>query len=383
MKKTKIILINNIPYPPILPFLQKIDREKNILFKVYFLNDFKKYLKNSNDKFSFEYEIFPGIASLGTILSDFFLSPFVFGKLFFENFDVLVIDGWAYASSWVALFVCKLKEKPIIVWAGSTANEKSWQRSFSLPLVKFFLKQSSAFLAYGTRSRDYLISLGARPTKIFIAYNTVDTNLFLSEFKKWKEKRLWMKKEIGIRTKTVILYVGQLIRRKGIKYLLKAYQDLRKEFNDISLLIVGEGTQEQELKRLIRQKKIKGARFVTKVSWIQTAKYYAVADIFVLPSSEEVWGLVINEAMVCGLPVVVSDRVGSNADLIKPGENGFIFRSGDINALVDSLEKIIKDPELAKSMGRKSKKIIKSFTIPKRVQVFQKAISFVLRKENA
>ncbi len=108
-----------------------------------------------------------------------------------------------------------------------------------------------------------------------------------------------------------------------------------------------------------------------------------MADIFVLPSSEEVWGLVINEAMVCGLPVVVSDRVGSNADLIKPGENGFIFRSGDINALVDSLEKIIKDPELAKSMGRKSKKIIKSFTIPKRVQVFQKAISFVLRKENA
>ena len=108
-------------------------------------------------------------------------------------------------------------------------------------------------------------------------------------------------------------------------------------------------------------------------------QYYAIADVFVLPSTEEVWGLVINEAMACGLPVISTDKVGASIDLIKQGVNGYVIPASDVDRLFESLEMILSDSKLKSSMGKASEEIINDFTISHAAKRFVRAIDFVYK----
>src|SRR5262249_19795281 len=107
-----------------------------------------------------------------------FINPTVVQTLTRDGFDVLISVGWDSFAASAAAALCKLLGKPMILWSGSTANEPSWRRSVSLPLVKLLVRGSSSWIAYGSRAREYLIKLGASPERIFIAYNTVAVDWF-------------------------------------------------------------------------------------------------------------------------------------------------------------------------------------------------------------
>jgi glycosyltransferase involved in cell wall biosynthesis len=330
----------------------------------------------------FKYKVLPGF-SLNFFAKDLFsyhINLSIIWELIRNHYDIILSAGYASFTNQIAFFYSKICKKPFILWSGSTINEPSSLRKVSLPLVKFIVRHSDALIAYGTRAKDYLIHLGASPERIFVAYNTVDVDFLGQQSSKLKIKKKELKDELGIRNKAIVLYVGQLVERKGVKYLLKAYAQLKGEF-DVALLIVGDGIQKNELEDLCAKEDIQDAFFVGYKQLEELPAYYAASDIFVLPSTEEVWGLVLNEAMACGLPVITTDKVGASVDLIKEGVNGYVVEAKNVERLYQAMKKILSNPELKQSMGNKSQQIINDgFRLEDAKQGFANTIDYIASK---
>jgi glycosyltransferase involved in cell wall biosynthesis len=131
------------------------------------------------------------------------------------------------------------------------------------------------------------------------------------------------------------------------------------------------------LKTYARQHNLDNVYFLGFVNQSQLPKVYAVADIFVLPSVDEPWGLIINEVMCAGLPVIASAEIGAVPDLVHDGENGFTFEAGDIDMLQSHLETLCRDRLLRERMGKASREIISQWSYEECVQGVLAALDFV------
>jgi glycosyltransferase involved in cell wall biosynthesis len=177
----------------------------------------------------------------------------------------------------------------------------------------------------------------------------VDNTYFQSQAKRWQAERESTRLELGVDENSfLVAFAGKLIPRKDPFTLLKAVGSLQLP---MSILWIGEG----ELRGELEQRSIDLHHrnvFVGFQNQSQIGRYYAAADALVLPSLSETWGLVVNEAMNFGLPVIVSDKVGCAPDLVIPGKTGFIFPAGDHVALAGCLEALAIDPDLRYEMGQ-------------------------------
>lgn len=174
---------------------------------------------------------------------------------------------------------------------------------------------------------------------------------------------------------TVILFVGKLIPKKRPLDLLSAYEKVFNEKNikDTSLVYIGDGELRKEIEKFVKDKNLSKVFLVGFQNQKDLPKYYSIADIFVLPSGiGETWGLVVNEAMNFGLSVIVSDMVGCGPDLVKQGENGYIFRAGEVEELANCILKTIKSEYLG--YGLKSKEIVKNYTYQRSAENILKII---------
>lgn len=379
MKKIKVALIHNIMSPYRVPLFKQLAAVPELALYIYFLASTDKSRKWEIPELSgkFSYKVLPGLTVNFHRNKDLFayrVNPAIAPELIRNKYDIIVSVGYASFTNHLAFLLCKTWGKPFILCSESTINEPSLLRSISLPLIKLIVRHSDALIAYGTRAKEYLIHLGAPSDRIFMAYNTVDTAFFGRESSKLRMTGSRLKEELGIGNKSVILYVGQLIQRKGIRYLLEAYARLRCE-NDVACLIVGDGPQRTELGDLCTRENIKDVFFVGHKQLRELPEYYVISDIFVLPSTQEVWGLVLNEAMACGLPVVTTDKVGASIDLVKDGVNGYVVEAGQADQLYDAMQKILSSAELKRSMGSRSQAIVDaSFGADKANQGFADAI---------
>jgi glycosyltransferase involved in cell wall biosynthesis len=340
MNKKRILLIHNI----FSPHTEKVFRQLSKKCKLHVLYCAKSE-KNRNWSIvpqDYSYEFLSGltIAWGKKDLFSFIVNPFIIDKIINNKPDMVIISGWDLPTYWIAAFFCRLKNIPYIVWSGSTKNEQSWRRSISLPLVKLILRWASSYIAYGSLAKDYLISLGVNPEKITIAFNGFDYD-FYNKYKPDKKNINTLMARFSARNKKILLYYGQLIERKNPLLLIEAFQKLQKTNKDLVLLIVGNGNLSKKLNTIVYENKIKNVFIDPNPGDSKIRNYISISDLFVLPSSEEVWGLVINQALAMGKPIIVSDKVGAQTDLLIEGKNGFIFKSEDKNSLVDSLKKAL------------------------------------------
>jgi glycosyltransferase involved in cell wall biosynthesis len=160
--------------------------------------------------------------------------------------------------------------------------------------------------------------------------------------------------------------------------LLMAYE--RINFENRALVYLGDGILRKSLEDYAKEKGLKDVYFLGFKNQTELSKYYALADIFVLPSGiGETWGLVVNEAMCFSLPIIVSDMVGCAKDLVKNGENGFIFKTGDINELTECLLKLLQEPELREKMGKRSLEIISRWSYKEDVVAILRTVEYVIK----
>ncbi|TFH47249.1 MAG: glycosyltransferase family 1 protein [ANME-2 cluster archaeon] len=303
-------------------------------------------------------------------------------ELLTEDYDVIV-DSFLSFEAMFSFTIAKLRRKPIIFWSEEWDWEKrkTFKRKLFQPIENLTISYSDAFVVPGSRHKDYFISLGASVDKIFIMPNVSNISVKDEDYKN-KER---LEKVLNITNKKILLYVGRLERRKGLKYLIKAFFKLRNEKNDIVLFILGRGKCRDELMLLSKSLDCNDSiYFMGYVKDELLPSYYLLCDICVVPSitcdMADPWVFIVNEAMYFGKPVIATDAVGAAFDMIKDGENGFIVPEKDSDALYNAMKKILSDPKLEKKMGYKSKSIIEEgFRYEDMVGGFKEAIEYTSR----
>jgi glycosyltransferase involved in cell wall biosynthesis len=296
----------------------------------------------------------------------------------------VIVDSLGSIETVLSFSIAKLRGKPIMLWSEEWGwREKSLRRRLNSPVVDFIVSHSEAMLVPGTKHREHVLSSGASPDRVFIMPNA--SNLIASE-KHYQDKQK-LKEKLHIGAKKVVLYAGRLVKRKGVEYLIEAFSKLRKEADDIVLIIVGEGECRGELELKSKVLNIEDhVYFAGSVDNSQLPPYYLLCDVCVVPSTTygmgDPWVFVVNEAMHCGKPVIATDAVGAAFDMIKNGQNGFVVPERDSNALYEAMKMILSDPGLQEEMGKQSKRIIEEgFTYEHMVEGFMKALNHVLENK--
>lgn len=272
------------------------------------------------------------------------------------EFDCLIMP-YADMSCLASAFICKIKNKPYILFSANTRWDKRVNSHFRKWIKYAAFRNAAGILATGIAQYDYAIECGAPPNKVFVIGNPAVQHK--SQFKNDSEKRR-LRNIHDLQQKVVVLYVGRLGKEKGLDALLKAVSFFRRD--EVHLILAGAGPQEASLRKLAVQLEI-NPTFTGFVEESRLSEYYALADIFVLPSMSESWGLVVNEAMEFRLPVILSDHVGSAPMLLREGVNGFSVKAGNVEALVKAMHLLVENPDLRREMGKKSKEIISQHSI--------------------
>jgi 1,2-diacylglycerol 3-alpha-glucosyltransferase len=272
--------------------------------------------------------------------------------------DVILCGGYNYLASWQAMRWAGRKAAPFILWVESTDRDFRNRNGMVEFLKSKFLKRCSAFVVPGKASFQYVKNYGAREEEVFTAPNAVDTDLFARRASAVLQNDRTQRQALELPAR-FFLFVGRLIREKGVFDLVEAYARLAPELRAaVGLVLVGEGPSHDELVRRgiqIEPGQVLCAGFVQRE---QLAGYYALAEVFVLPSHTDPWGLVVNEAMACGLPVIASDATGCTGDLVEDNWNGRIIRCGDVAQLASAMEELGRDPALRAQMGSHSRERI-------------------------
>ena len=272
----------------------------------------------------------------------------------------IICCGWNAPIYWYSLYFAKRNGLRFTLWSGSTAYEQSILRTLSKPFTRYFVSKCDDFIAYGSRAKQYLQVLGASPARITVYYNSVDVDFFRLESAKLGQNREELRKKHSIPIgNTVILFVGQLIPRKAVIELTRAFVRLPKS-KRVTLLMVGSGPLKEHIHDLMRENPRRSIIHRDHVEYANMPQIFAISDVLILPSKEEVWGLVVNEAMASGLPVLVSKRAGCMPDLVKDTVNGYTFMPNESDILA-VLSRFLSLPAATRSrMGIQACKTIQA-----------------------
>lgn len=343
--------------------------------------------------FKFDHRVLPRIAYEGKLPTSPFhwkRSLILFPSLIFEigqgKYDVTISDSTGELLNILPLLIVNklILGRKFVLWCGNNIKDNaprandSFIKKAAYVFARFIYKTADASIAYGQASKEFDVYMGIPSDRIFIALNTVDTLYFEEVARASKNQIDPMKRELGVAGKEIILYVGVLEKRKKIENLILAFKELKKSMNSTTLLIVGGGPNRRDLELLCRKEEINDVHFLGKVDYDKMPLFYALSDVFVLPSQG---GIAVAEAMASGKPVIITkecNALRSIPNLVRHGENGFILKEDDVASLAEHMAKVLSDPVLARNMGAKSKQMAKTyFSMEKMLKGFEQAIDYV------
>lgn len=271
-----------------------------------------------------------------------FRNPRLTGRMGAWRPDALLIFGYKWASHLRATAWARRKGIPILFRGDSHLLGRQSPRLHVRLALGALYSQFSSFLYVGAANREYFESFGVPRRKLFFAPHSVNAELFDRDNPGHLANAQRIRSELGLRpTDRIVLFAGKLVAAKQPVELLQAFLDARLQ--DTALVFVGEGPEKPRLEALAAERT--GARDAPSVRFLPFANQsempsrYLLADLFVLPSrgDYETWGLAVNEAMHMGIPCLVSNRVGCQRDLVTSGETGWVFDSGDPQAMARTL----------------------------------------------
>lgn len=282
-----------------------------------------------------------------------------------EQLDVVLVHGYMHRFERQVIRAARKAGLGTCIRGEFTDASPSRGRSVIRSLVRDaflrrFYQDIDAFCCIGVNARHHLRRLRVPDERVFDSPYSVDTELV--DRQRLEFPRDEARRNLGIPAGAVaVLFTGKLIARKAPLLLLEAIRRLPSHDN-VVLLLVGEGDQRSDVVEVATSALGERVRAPGFVNQGRIGQYYSAADVFVLPSLYDSWGLVVNEAMQFGLPAIVSDRVGCAPDLIVEGRTGFTFRSEDPQDLADRLALVLGDAELRKEMGRNAARHIGAYS---------------------
>ena len=388
--KIRVAFWHNTFAPYRVPLFQQLAAYPDIDLTVYYGSPKDRHRQWAvNFGAGYAYKLLPHVTIPGY--------PHKFNHTFFQEllrqrYDVLIASENELGCQ-IAFWASRRLKRPFIVWS----EEINYQivrdvREYTLASVLrktaafigrklhyavffpfyygavYVKRHADACIAAGQKTEEHLRSLGAT-CPCFHHGSTIDTLDFTRQLQAQQPDAL--KQALGIAGKTVVLSVSYLQKRKGVQYLIEAFLAIQPP--NAVLLIVGDGEYKSELRKLVPP----DCRNILFLGHDESpAKYYALADIFVMPSFSDPWGLTVNEAMLAGLPVITTTNVGAQ-ELIQG--NGYVIPPRDAAALKAALETLLRNPILRETMGKRSREIIKAYTIEHSAAACYAAIQAVMR----
>lgn len=288
------------------------------------------------------------------------LRPGLLIKLKQTKPDIVISDGffqWTYA----ALLLNAFYNIPhLMCYERTTHTERNitFIRSFARKLASNYI---SGITCNGIETRNYLEKFGYPKDRLFLGNMAADTQGLRQSLSDIKVSEILKIKEKYDLKGFVFLFVGQLIPRKGIMEMLDNWRVFSANKKEINLLIVGDGEQFQLVRDYIRKFNLQSVKILGKVDYSEVSIIYAMSNIFIIPTLEDNWSLVVPEAMSCGLPIISSKYNGCWPELVKPG-NGWVFDPLDNNNFNQTLELAYSNKEKWKDMGKASQQIVEEFS---------------------
>jgi len=274
---------------------------------------------------------------------------------------VIVIAGYAHPAMREAARWCRRHGAASILLSDSHHVDRRRLRVKEWAKRAWVSRHFHAAFVAGSTSAAYARDLGLATSRIWRGYDVVDNAFFAEAAASGKARGEAFFRELKL-PERVFLYVGRLSQEKNLERLLDATEEYQRRAGARAwgLLLVGGGPQQPMLEDRIRSRR--GIAITGFKQMRELAELYGAASALVLPSLSEPWGLVINEAMAAGLPVLGSDRAGAVFDLVFPGVNGYIFDPEDRSDLVDAMLRMSSDQVDRENMGTASRRLISGYT---------------------
>jgi glycosyltransferase involved in cell wall biosynthesis len=360
--KHRLVIITEIIAPYRIPVFNALAQHPEIDLRVVFLaktDPSTRQWRVYAEEIRFAYEILP---SWRTRFKKYnlLLNQKVAGALRKANPDVIVCGGYNYLASWQALRWDRRNHVPFLLWCESTANDHRSGHRMVESLKKNFFDKCDGCVVPGTAAAEYARQMGVSSEHIFIAPNAVDNELFASRADNARRNAPRIRAELNLPAH-YFLFSGRLVKSKGVFELWEAYGSLNENLrSQFGLVFAGDGPLRSELESIAKSICPGTLRFAGFKQRDELASYYGLADCLVFPTHSDPWGLVVNEAMACGLPVICGQAAGCVADLVK--SNGRLIDSRNVDQLVHAMKEVASDAELRRQMSRESLKIISNYS---------------------
>ncbi|HZQ05315.1 MAG TPA: glycosyltransferase family 4 protein [Anaerolineae bacterium] len=383
-KNLRVVILSPSLAPYRVILFQRLGRLPGVQLHLIFDSSVAQYAKAQLDLLPCTYSLLPSrvfrVKNQWADKAGAYLTPSLWQHLGEHSYDVLITLGWTNLNSLLALAHSKLHSRAVVLWEDSISHWAGWLKRFLMPLWKIYLGAFDAYIASSNGTIEYLVEMGARRERIALMPLVADNDFFAAESTRYRLSREELKQELGIHTQYLILFVGQLTARKGVTRLLDAFRDIASARNDVSLMLVGRGPLREELLARRAAFGLQERVFIQDFA-PQTLlpKYYALADVFVLPSVYDAFGVVVCEAMACGLPIVTTNTVGATSNIVQDGVNGLIVPPQQTQPLADALLNIIGDEALRAKMSAESRRIIAGWNVDLSAQNFLRGMELVAK----
>jgi glycosyltransferase involved in cell wall biosynthesis len=355
--KRRLVILTEIISPYRIPLFNDLARRAELDLHVIFLAETDPTLRQwrvYKKEIQFSYQVLPSWRKrIGRY--NLLLNGGVVRALVASAPDVILCGGYNYVASWQALVWARGRTVPFVLW--SESNSQDLRRGYAPVefLKREFLSKCTGFLVPGRAAQEYLcVHKKVKEEVIFTAPNAVDNDLFATAAAASRQNVAALRRELDL-PERYFLFTGRLVREKGVFELLSAYAKLDESVRQqVGLVFVGDGVSRQLLEAQAASVSPGEVRFAGFAQREQLAIYYALAEMLVLPTYADTWGLVVNEAMACGLPVIVSRAAGCGSELVRENWNGLSVPPRDVSSLTEAMYSLARQPGLLASMGANS-----------------------------
>lgn len=350
----RVLFLTNIPAPYRVSFFNELAKscDLTVLYERRRASD--RHVEWSTTSTPQYREVYlPGFP----VGADKAFSPAVLQHLNRSRYDVIVLGGYATPTGILAIGYLATRRIPFVLNAdGGLVSPESHLRSLA---KRTLISRATAWLSTGQTTSRYLEHYGAERDRIFIyPFSSVRAvNVVAAETT--DETRRCLRAALGIDEPKSVLAVGQFIHRKGFDVLIRAAKQLPA---DVGIYIVG-GEPTREYVDLRDSLGLRNVHFVGFLGGAELRDYYDAADLFVLPTRRDVWGLVINEAMARGLPIVTTDQCVAGLEMVENETNGYLVPSEDVDALARAMNQILSNVGLRERFASGSREHARDYTI--------------------
>lgn len=349
----KVLFLTNVPSPYRVDFFNELGKlcELTVLFEKTTSDERDKSWKN------YSFENFEGIFLKGkSIKTDSAVSFEVKKYLKKGKYDKIICTNFSTPTGMIAIDY--MKRHRINYYLESDGGFAKNGKGIKEKIKKYFIKGATGYFATAEEHDRYYIQYGATPEKLLrYPFSSLKEN-DIEKYPVSSEEKIKLRKKLNIKEERVVLAVGQFIKRKGFDILIEAVKQLDKS---IGIYIVG-GVPTAEYIELKEKYNLTNVNFVGFKSKSELKEYYMAADVFVHPTREDIWGLVINEAMANSLAVITTEKCIAGLQLVENGENGYIVPVENDKALAEKINKVL-DEDTFESMGKKNLEKIRMYTI--------------------